>query len=385
MKIAYAAAAAVLLTALAPIIGIVSILAAPVATAAPCQVDVVPSPACMACLQSNGRVGPGVAGPCFGVTPAQASPSSVPVQTPAAPPKPAPPTYAPPSTMPAQAPVTTPAQAPPPPAKVAVVRPPNGLDARPDACDAAKRNRLGPFDPSNPPRSPDVVDFSQRVQDVINGHSRNVDVVNGQAYPRHWDYIDHDQDNHPVIYNPMGEGMTFRYYYQGDYREAYVEAGSSVSFSFSEGVFPFTAVGGTYLTTGSFYSGMAPVVYQNVNAYIPAYSQYVQIGTMQILGHDDSQPTGGQDTFMLNDSTLAHGQATNPSDGGQITVTKTQTLPGVGPTDDGKSLIDLTAASQPQSDHTPWVIGGLIVIFGLALLALGACVWVLIRRRERTA
>jgi hypothetical protein len=139
------------------------------------------------------------------------------------------------------------------------------------------------------------------------------------------------------------------------------------------------AVGGDYMTTGSFYAGSAPALYQDVAAYVPAYNQTVQVGKVQPVGHDDSQPAGSQDTFMLDDSTVAWGQATNPSDGGQITVTKTQTLPGVGSTDDGKSLVDLAAASHPQPTHTwwPWlVIGGVLVI------AVGLVAWLATRRKE---
>lgn len=97
-------------------------------------------------------------------------------------------------------------------------------------------------------------------------------------------------------------------------------------------------------------------------------NQTVQVGKVQQVGHDDSQPAGSQDTFMLDDATLAWGQATNPTDGGQITVTKTQTLPGVGPTDNGKSLIDLAAASEP---HDGSKIGALIRPVGIGLLSLG--------------
>ena len=43
--------------------------------------------------------------------------------------------------------------------------------------------------------------------------------------------------------------------------------------------------------------------------------------------------------------------------GGQITVTKQSTWPGVGPTDDGKSLVDLAnsphAASRPPTSLGP--------------------------------
>jgi hypothetical protein len=82
--------------------------------------------------------------------------------------------------------------------------------------------------------------------------------------------------------------------------------------------------------------------------------------------------------MMLNDSTLAHGQVTNPANGGQATVTKTQTLPGVGPEDDGKSLVDLTAPGH-QSHVKPLVIG--VLALGV-LTAGGLLVW---RSRKRQA
>jgi hypothetical protein len=87
---------------------------------------------------------------------------------------------------------------------------------------------------------------------------------------------------------------------------------------------------------------------------------------------------------MLDDSTLAWGQVNNPANGGQITVTKTQTLPGVGPTDNGKSLIDLAVTSHPQGRS---MIGLLIILAGFALViagvAIGVVIWV--SRRGRTA
>jgi hypothetical protein len=287
-----------------------------------------------------------------------------------------PPTQAP-ATTPAQGPTPTPVQAPV--TKPALVAPPKGLAAPASAVEAARAALATHVDPANPPTPPTQVDFNQRAQSVITTHNANIDVVNGLAHPRHWDYIDYDADRHPVFYNPMSESMTFRYFYGGDYREVYVAAGSRVVLGVGvDGVFPFTAVGDDYLASGSFDGGSPPALYQDVAAYVPAYNQTVQVGKVQPVGHDDSQPAGSQDTFMLDDSTLAWGQATNPSDGGQITVTKTQTLPGVGPTDDGKSLVDLAAASHPQPTHTwwPWlVIGGVLVI------AVGLVAWVATRRK----
>ena len=286
-------------------------------------------------------------------------------------------------TSPTGAPSATPAQAPnnwpTVPVKPAVVAPPKGLDASPTAIAAAKAAPATQIDPANPPAPPTRVDFNQRVQSVISTHTANVDVVNGLAHPRHWGYIDYDADRHPILYNPISESMTFRYFYAGDYREVYVAAGSRVVLNVTvDGVFPFTAVSDDYLTSGSFNGGSPPAPYQDVAAYVPAYNQTVQVGKVQPVAHDDSQPAGSQDTFMLDDSTLAWGQATNPTNGGQITVTKTQTLPAVGPTDDGKSLIDLAAVSRPQSAHNwwPWLLGG-----GVLVIAVGLIAWMTTRRK----
>jgi hypothetical protein len=310
---------------------------------------------------------------CFGQTPPARA--TTPAQAPSNPPTRAP------NTTPVQAPnnsPTKPAQAPP--TKPAVVKPPKGLDAPPQAIAAAKAAPATRIDPANPPPPPTQKDFTQQVQSVIKTHNAHIDFVNGLAHPRHWDYIDYDADRHPVLYNPLTEAITFRYFYGGDYREVYVAAGSSVVLNVAGGgVFPFTAVGDDYLTSGSFYGGSPPALYQDVAAYVPAYNQTVQVGKVEQVGHDDSQPAGSQDTFMLDDSTLAWGQATNPSDGGQITVTKTQTLPGVGPTDDGKSLVDLAEPAHQQPTHTWWLwpLGG-----GVLVIAAGLVTWMVIRRKR---
>jgi hypothetical protein len=290
---------------------------------------------------------------------------------------------------------------PVPTTKPATIKPPKSLTASSSAIDAAKSNRTQ-IDPANPPKPPTDKTFDQRVQDVVRHHRGNLDVVKGQAHPRLWDFIDYDEYHRPVFYNPMSEGMTFRYFYQGDYREAYVEASSSVALNVSVGgVFPFTAVGEDYLTSGCFnggawvppdgwtgpppldYTAPQQTLYEDVAVYLPAYGQTVGVGDVQPVGHDDSQPAGSQDTFMLNGSTLAWGQANQPGDNGQITVTKTQTLPGVGPTDDGKSLVDLAAAAEPQSNNTGIVVA-LVIGIGLAVLALGVCIWLIRRRKGRS-
>lgn len=308
------------------------------------------------------------------------------------------------------APVTTPALAPkspptgpaptPPVSKPAVVSPPKGLDAPPSAVEAAKNAPATRVDPANPPAPPTHVDVAQQVQGVIGSHSSNVNVVNvgNQALvqPPHWGYVDYDVYHRPALYNPLTEAMTFRYFYSGAYRDVYVPAGGRVVLDVATvGVFPFTAVSESYVTSGSFYGGAwippegwsgppppdytppaPPTVYHDVSAFVPADNQTVQVGQLTVVGHDDSLPAGGQDIFMLDDSTLAWGQATKPADGGQVTVTKTQSVPGVGPIDNGSFLVALAAHQQPTHNWTPWAIGGVWV------LAAGLVAWLLIRRKQ---
>ena len=366
----------------------ISVLAAPPSSGAPCDPNSTTgnmfNAACHACVDPAMAAHDNAAyNACFGITPP--SRATTPAHAPSNPPTGAPnttPAQAPSNPPPTQTPATMPVQAPA--TKPAVVKPPKGLDAPASAVEAARAAPATHVDPANPPPPPTQVDFNQRVQRVISTNNANIDVVNGLAHPRHWDYIDYDADRHPVLYNPVSEAMTFRYFFGGDYREVYVAAGSRVVLDVAVGgVFPFTAVGEDYLTSGSFYGGSPPALYQDVAAYVPAYNQTVQVGKVQPVGHDDSQPAGSQDTFMLDDSTLAWGQATNPSDGGQITVSKTQTLPGVGPMDDGKSLVDLAVPSHPNSGG---MVGALVVLGGgVLVIAAGLVTWLVIRRKRNAA
>jgi hypothetical protein len=323
--------------------------------------------------------------------PAQAPPSVMPAQTPEAPPEPAPrsvtpvetpqvvpPSPPPPSTIPAQTPKINPL-APGAPRNASLVTPPKGLDVPPQAVAAAKAALVTRVNPATPPKPPTQMDFNHQVQNVVSAHSGNVDVVKvdnqALARPRHWDYIDYDDDYHrPTLYNPLNQAMTFRYFYNGAYREAYVPAGGRIVLDVATvGLFPFTAVGDSYVASGSFYGGAwippdgwdgppppdytppaPPEVYQHVSAYVPADNQTVEVGQVEVVGHDDSQPAGSQDTFLLDDSTLAWGQVNDPSSSAQIRVTKTQSLPGVASTDNGSFLVALAALKEPTQPTQPW-------------------------------
>jgi hypothetical protein len=355
---------------------------------------------------------------CFDTPPrraAQAPPSSAPAQIPELPPEPAPPSVAP-----VQTPQVVPPSPPPPstprtpkinpapggPRYASLVAPPQGLDAPPQAVTAAKAAPATRVNPGTIHQMLQQVDFNQQVQNVVNAHSGNVDVVKADnqelARPRHWDYIDYDDYHRPTLYNPLNQAMTFRYFYNAAYREAYVPAGGRIVLDAATvGLFPFTAVGDTYVASGSFYGGAwippdgwngppppdytppaAPEVYQDVTAYVPANDRTVEVGQVAVVGHDGSQPAGSQDTFLLDDSTLAWGQINDPSDSAQIRVTKTQPLPGVGPTDNGSLLVALTARQEPTQPSQPWWPS--VLRFGGLALAVCLAAW-MINRRQRSA
>jgi hypothetical protein len=116
-------------------------------------------------------------------------------------------------------------------------------------------------------------------------------------------------------------------------------------------------------------------VYPNVSAYIPADNQTVEVGQVEVVRHDDSQPAGSQDTFLLDDSTLAWGQVNDPSSSAQIRVTKTQSLPGVGPTDNGSFLVALAALKEPTQPTQPWWPSALG--YGALAIAVGLLAWMI--------
>jgi hypothetical protein len=95
-----------------------------------------------------------------------------------------------------------------------------------------------------------------------------------------------------------------------------------------------------------------------------------------------SQPAGSQDTFLLDDSTLALGQVTDPSGNSQITVTRTRSLPGAGPTDNGSFLVALAALKEPTQPSEPWWPSALS--YGALAMAVGLVAW-MIDRRKRSA
>lgn len=346
--------------------------------------------------------------------PAQPPPSRVPVPTLAAPPEPAPPVHTPevvppspppPSTIPVQTPRLNP-MAPGVPRDALLVAPPKGLDAPPRAiadARAAPATRINPASPPEPPMR--VYDFDHQVQNVVDAHNGNVDLVAADnqelVRPRHWDFIDYDDNHRPALYNPFSEAMTFRYFYDGANREAFVPAGGRIVLDVAGvSLFPFTAVGYSHVASGSFYGGAwippadsdgppppsytppaPPEVYQNVSAYVAADNQTVAVGQVEVVGHDDSQPAESRDVFLLDDSTLAWGRVNDRNGPAQITVTKTQSLPGAGPTDNGSFLVALAGLKPPAQPSDPWWPSAL----GYGALAIAATLFAWMINRKRSA
>jgi hypothetical protein len=313
---------------------------------------------------------------CNAPAPRPAPSSTVPAYIPEPPPLPVPTSSARPIPVPMQTPKINP-PGPGAPRNISVVAPPKKLDAPPQAVAAAKAAPVARLDPAAPPKPPTQTDFNQQVQNVISAHSDNIDLFKADnkalVRPRHWDFLDYDEYHRPTLYNPLDQAMTFRYTYGGASREAYLPAGGRIVLDTATvGLVPFTAVSESYLASGSFYGGAfvppnnwqgppppeyaapaPPTVYQNVLAEIPADNQTVQVGEVTVVGHDDSQPAGSQDTFLLDDSTLAWGQVNDLSSGVQIRVTKTQSLPGFGPTDNGSFLLALAGHEGPGQAAQP--------------------------------
>ncbi|OBH15595.1 hypothetical protein A9X03_22015 [Mycobacterium sp. E1715] len=333
--------------------------------------------------------------------PAYVPPSTVPVQ--------APPLIPPPNLPPANALPTINPPGPDASRNVSVVAPPRGLDVPAQAVAAAKAAPPTRVNPADPPKPPKQVDFNQRVQNVVSTHRENVDVlkVDNQRLvrPRHWDYVDYDDAfRRPALYNPLNQAMTFRYSYGGADREAYVPPGARIVLDAATvGVVPFTAVGDGWVVSGSFYGGGSvppdgfngppppdykppepPKLYQNVLVSVPAANQTLEVGQVSVVGRDESQPGGSQDLFLLDDSTLAWGQTndSSSSSSSQISVTKTQSLPHAGPTDDGSFLVVLAVRphEDPAQPAQPWWPSAL----GYGALGVVVCLgaWALNRKRS---
>jgi hypothetical protein len=309
-------------------------------------------------------------GPAVCDSPQQAPPTveatqpQAPVSAPAQAPSINPPTIARPST----APTTQGA----PTGKTVALPVPKDVTAPADAVQAARNAPPATVDPANPPPAAGKpVDVATTVQQ------------NSQLTVQHWGFVDYDTDHHPVLFNPVGADMTFRYFYEGSYRDVYVPAGGRVVLTTAiVGVFPFTAVGAGYLTSGYFNGGAAdPVVFGNVNVHVNSVNTTLMVNRVTVVGHDADAPQGRQDTMMLDGTTLARGQVNQATDGGAVDLVAAQSTPGVGPWDNGASIVNTALQASSGSGSCHLVAAG--VLIGVLALAGAALVWVGLARRAK--
>ncbi len=235
-------------------------------------------------------------------------------------------------------------------------------------------------DAAKPPTPPKPVNFNDQVNIVVNTKNVTTTTVNNVTVvkPNTWQYLGYE-GTQPFFYNPYSGPVYVKYFYGGDYRMLWVPAAARVLMDVATAAaYPFTVVGDDFVSSGYFNGdGYVPPVYDNVNVYLPAYDQSVLVDQVTYVGHDDARPAGEQDSFMLNDSTLAWGTKT---DDGNITLTRTQTTPGVGPTDDGGSIIHEPVALVAHEDHTwQWLASGGAVF----ATVLGTASVLAVRRRRR--
>ncbi len=270
-----------------------------------------------------------------------------------------------------------------------------------EAIEAAKAAPAVLVDPHAPPPPPanvtNVTNIDVQVNNIeqvdIHGNTNNnVSATNWR--PARWDYVDYDRYRRPVLYNPSGEDVRYRYYYDGDYREAWVPPGQRIVLDIVEAaVFPFTAVGSSFVSSGSFNGGgwtppsddydgppppdwqpYTPVTYDNAYVDVPAANQSLFVNQVTSVGHDDSQPVGQQDSFLLDGTTLGRGQIS--PDGRSITLATAQKTPGVGPVTNGVDLVNMATPLAPASDYTPYYIGAALALAA----AMGGLFWWVWRR-----
>jgi hypothetical protein len=229
-----------------------------------------------------------------------------------------------------------------------------------------------------PPRVP--VDFGERLNAVSRMPNVSLVTVNNvtMVRPAKWQYLGYGPDRTPYFYNPYPGPINVRYFYGGAYRMLPVAPGARVLLdAVDAAVFPYTVIGDDFVASGLFNGGgYVPPVWDDVEAFLPAYNQSVLVDQVTLVGHDDTKPFGQQDTFMLDDSTLGWGSKT---DDGHITINRTQPTPGVGPTDDGGSLLPVQMVAKQTDARWPWAVAAAGAA-GLAIV--GSVGWMVGRRRN---
>ena len=266
------------------------------------------------------------------------------------------------------------------------------IEAPPENVEAARNAPPVVVDVANPPPPPPEApktDIYQQVNTVIQNNT-NV-VINNTVVANTWNHLEYNDHHQPTIYNPYTDPFRVRYYYGGGYREIWVPVGGRIVMPVPVvGIYPFTIVSANHLWAGDFCGGsyMAPVgwtgppppswhpppppvVYTNREVRVVSANRVVRAASVKMAGRDETRPEGQRDTYMVNGTTLAWGE-TKPD--GAIDIAATQTLPGVGPVDNGGSLIDTVPLVHEDKDHSLLWVGGMVIV-ALLLSVIGVFGW----------
>ena len=271
-----------------------------------------------------------------------------------------------------------------------------------EAIQAAKVAPAVVVDPAAPPPPPvnvtNVTNINTQITTIeqVNIHNDTRVTVDNWR-PERWDYVDYDSYRRPILYNPCEEDVRYRYYYDGDYRDVWVPAGGRIVLNIGMvGVFPFVAVGSSFVSSGYFDGGAwippddnyvgppppdwqpyTPVYYDNAYVNVAAADRPIFVNRVTVVGHDDSAPVGQQDSFMLDGTTLARGQIS--PDGTAITLATAQKTPGVGPVTNGVDLVNLASHSAPAPNNTPYYLTAVLAVAAL----MGGVFWWVWRKGAR--
>ncbi len=257
---------------------------------------------------------------------------------------------------------------------------------------STRRHRLRPRERTN------VTNINTQITTIeqVNIHNDTRVTVDNWR-PERWDYVDYDSYRRPILYNPCEEDVRYRYYYDGDYRDVWVPAGGRIVLNIGMvGVFPFVAVGSSFVSSGYFDGGAwippddnyvgppppdwqpyTPVYYDNAYVNVAAADRPIFVNRVTVVGHDDSAPVGQQDSFMLDGTTLARGQIS--PDGTAITLATAQKTPGVGPVTNGVDLVNLASHSAPAPNNTPYYLTAVLAVAAL----MGGVFWWVWRKGAR--
>jgi hypothetical protein len=275
------------------------------------------------------------------------------------------------------------------PANQLVVPQPSAVPVKDAAViEAAKVAPAVVVDPAAPPPPPvnvtNVTNINTQITNIQQVNIRNnTNITVNNWRPDRWDYVDYDPYRRPIFYNPCGEDVRYRYYYDGDYREVWVPAGGRTVLNIAiAGVFPFVALGSSFVSAGYFNGGAwippydgyvgppppdwhpyQPVYYDNASVNVAAANKSIFVNRVTVVGHDDTLPAGQQDSFMLDGTTLARGQIS--PDGKAINLATAQKTPGVGPVTNGVDLVNLAQPIAPARDNTPYYVSAALAVAAL--------------------